>query len=188
MDLRAYLTKKRSVHQITSQCCCERLIIVVLSECHCSSHGSKKASIVSSDESVFNRLSSMPVSFSAKRRRSHMRRAFSSAKYPEVTTNIVGSSTMPNRTKGKQLIVSSDESDTEPEGVYRHTRTRTSATTPVDYSALARDIEVSEAHSTIAESQVSNSFKREAVTPRSRRYGDVMAMYIREVKTPSRVR
>ena len=26
------------------------------------------------------------------------------------------------------------------------------------------------------------------VTPRSRRYGDIMATYIREVKTPSRVR
>ena len=38
----------------------------------------------------------------------------------------------------------------EPEGVYRHIRTRTGAVAPVDYSALARGIEVSE-------SQASNS-------------------------------
>jgi len=41
--------------------------------------------------------------------------------------------------------------------VYRHTCTRTSAVPPVDYSALARVIEVSESHSAIAESQASNS-------------------------------
>ena len=63
----------------------------------------------------------------------------------------------PSRSKGKQPIVSSDESDTELERVYRHTRTRTGVITPVDYSALARGIEVSESHSAIAESQVSNS-------------------------------
>ena len=33
-DLRNYLTKKRSVHQITPLCYCEWLITVVLSECH----------------------------------------------------------------------------------------------------------------------------------------------------------
>jgi len=54
-------------------------------------------------------------------------------------------------------MVSSDESDTEPEGVYQHTRTRTGAVAPVNYSALARGIEVSESHSAIAESQASNS-------------------------------
>ena len=41
--------------------------------------------------------------------------------------------------------------------MYRHTHTRTGATAPVDYSALAWGIEVSEAHSAIAESQASNS-------------------------------
>ena len=35
-DLRDYLTKKMSVHQIAPLCCCERLITTVLSECHCS--------------------------------------------------------------------------------------------------------------------------------------------------------
>ena len=33
-DLRDYLTKKKSVHRITFQCCCERIFTVVLSECH----------------------------------------------------------------------------------------------------------------------------------------------------------
>ena len=71
--------------------------------------------------------------------------------YPEVTAN------MTSRSRGKQLTTSSDESDTELEGVYRHTRTRTGAVAPVDYSALARGIDVSESHSVIAESQASNS-------------------------------
>ena len=65
--------------------------------------------------------------------------------------------TTPSKTKGKQPIVSSDESDTEPEGVYWHTYTRTCIITPVDYSALAWGIEVNESHSAIAESQASNS-------------------------------
>ena len=42
--------------------------------------------------------------------------------------------------------------------MYRHTGTRTCKVAPVDYSALARGIEVSESHSAIAESQASNSF------------------------------
>jgi len=51
----------------------------------------------------------------------------------------------------------------KPEGVYRHTRTRTGAVPPVDYSAQARGIEVSESHSAIAESQTSNfSIEKEA--------------------------
>jgi len=72
--------------------------------------------------------------------------------YPEVTTNIAGPSATLSRSREKQPAVSSDESDTEPERVYRHTRTRTDAVAPVDYSALARGIEVSESHSAIAES------------------------------------
>ena len=87
-----------------------------------------------------------------------MRRTFTDVEYPEVTANMVGPSTTPNKTKGKQPIVSSDESDTEPLGVYRHTRTQTGAVSPVDYSTLAQGNEISEAHSAIAESQTSNSF------------------------------
>ena len=70
---------------------------------------------------------------------------------------MVGPSTIPSKTKGKQPIVRSDESDTELEGVYQHTRTRTGVIAPVDYSALTRGIKVSESHSAIAESQASNS-------------------------------
>ena len=94
----------------------------------------------------------MSTSRSTKRRRSRTERTFSDAEYPEVTENIVGPSTIPSRSKEKQPIVSSDETDTEPEGVYRHTRTRTGVVAPVDYSALARGIEVSESHSAIMES------------------------------------
>ena len=72
--------------------------------------------------------------------------------------NMVGSSPMPSRSKEKRPIVNSDESDTEPEGVYRHTRTRIGMVAPVDYNALTRGIEVSESHSVVAESQASNSF------------------------------
>ena len=45
----------------------------------------------------------------------------------------------------------------EPEGVYRHTRTRTGAVAPINYSALARGIGANESHSAVAESQASNS-------------------------------
>ena len=61
-----------------------------------------------------------------------MRRTFFKAEYPEVTTNMVGPSTTLNKTKGKQPIVSSNESDTELKGVYWHTRTRTNAIALVD--------------------------------------------------------
>ena len=64
---------------------------------------------------------------------------------------------MASRSRRKQPAISSDESDTEPEGVYRHTRTRTGAVAPINYSALARGIEVNDSHSAIAESQASNS-------------------------------
>jgi len=63
---------------------------------------------------------------------------FSNAEYPEVTANMVGLSTTPSKTKEKQPIARSDESDSEPEGVYRHTRTRTGMIAPVDCNALAQ--------------------------------------------------
>jgi len=69
--------------------------------------------------------------------------------YPEVTANMAGPSTTPIRSREKQLAVSSDESDDEPEGVYSHTRTRTGIVALVDYSALALGAEVSESHSAI---------------------------------------
>ena len=39
-----------------------------------------------------------------------------------------------------------------------HTRTQTGVIAPLDYSALAQGIEVSESHSAIMESHASNSF------------------------------
>ena len=106
MDLRDYLTRKRSANRITPSCCCERLI-TMLSECRCSSGASQ--------QSLVRQLNLIPRS--AKRNRSHRRRIFSDAEYPELTANMM------SRSGGKQPVVSSDESDTEPEGVYRHTRT-----------------------------------------------------------------
>ena len=62
------LNKERSVHQITPQCCCERLIKTVLSKCHCSSHTSKP--------SVFNRLLATPSYNKVKTHRSTRRDHF----------------------------------------------------------------------------------------------------------------
>jgi len=92
-----------------------------------------------------------------KRRHPRARRTFSNTQYPEVTANIVGPSTTLSKSKRKQPIVNSDESDTEPKEVYWHTRTQTGMVAPVDYSALTWGIEVSESHSAMAESQASNS-------------------------------
>ena len=64
---------------------------------------------------------------------------------------------MSSRSREKQPAVSFNESDTEPEGMYRHTRTWTGAVSPINYNALTRGIEVSEFHSAIVESHASNS-------------------------------
>ena len=75
---------------------------------------------------------------------------------------------MTSKSKRKQSAISPDESNNEPsfglreilikpEGVYQHTRIRMGTIALVNYSALTREIEVSEAHSTIAGSQAFNS-------------------------------
>jgi len=98
----------------------------VLSDSHCDFQINKP--------SVFSRLS--VASNSTKRWRSRKKQAFSYVEYPEVTANILGTSSTPRKSKGKQLAVSSEELDAdqspglkdvlvEPEGVYRHTQTRT---------------------------------------------------------------
>ena len=46
----------------------------------------------------------------------------------------------------------------EAEGIYQHTRIWTDAIAPEDYNALIREIEISDEHSAIAESQSSNSY------------------------------
>jgi len=81
---------------------------------------------------------------------------------------MVGSSFTPSKSKGKQLDVSSKVLDVDrspgfkdilvkPEGVYRHTRTCTRTIALVDYSLLAREIEVNDDHFAIVESQSLNS-------------------------------
>jgi len=157
-DLRDYLTRKRSVHQITSQCHCERLISAVFTYCHCDFQITKA--------SIFRQL--LAASNSVKRRQCRKKKLFSDIEYPEVTVNMVGSSSTPSKFKGKQLAVSSEEtaadrspglkdSLVEPKGVYWHTRTHMRTIDPVDYSLLSRGIEVNDEHSTIIESQSSNS-------------------------------
>jgi len=81
---------------------------------------------------------------------------------------MVGPSSTPSKSKNKQLAINSEESNVdwspglkdilvEPEGVYRHTRTRTEAIAPVNYSLLVGGIEVNDEHSAIIESQFLNS-------------------------------
>ena len=81
---------------------------------------------------------------------------------------MVGLSFTSSKSKEKQLAVGPEESDddqssglknilVEPEGVYRDTRTRNGTIAPVDYSLLARGIEMNDEHSVIIESQSSNS-------------------------------
>ena len=84
IDLRDYLTKKRSANQITSSCCCQRLI-TMLSECRCNSGANQ--------QSLVRQLTLIPRS--AKRSRSHRRRVFSDTEYPELTANMV------SRSRGK---------------------------------------------------------------------------------------
>ena len=85
-----------------------------------------------------------------------------------MTANMMGPSFTPSKSKRKQLVVNSKESDAdrslglkdtlaEPEGVYRHTQTRMGTIAPVDYSLLVRGIEVNDEHSAIIESRSSNS-------------------------------
>ena len=70
---------------------------------------------------------------------------------------MVGPCTTLSKSKGKQLVVCSGESDDEPssglkeilcelEGVYQHIRIRTGTIALVNYSALTRGIEVNDTH------------------------------------------
>ena len=121
-----------------------------------------------SKPSVFNRLLAAPVSNSAKGHHSCKKKSFSDVEYPEITSNMVGPCTIPSKSKGKQSVVCSGESDDEPssslkeilsesEEMYQHTCIRTGTITPMNYSAIGRGIDVNEAHPAITESQTSNS-------------------------------
>jgi len=64
--------------------------------------------------------------------------------------------------------------------VYQHTRTRTGAVAPVDYSALARGIEVCESHFAIAESQASNSYIEKEVFTYMENTPEEMTMHLEQ--------
>jgi len=76
---------------------------------------------------------------------------------------MVGPCATPSKSKGKQPVVYSGESDDESSStlkeilneseVYQCTCIHTSTITLINYSALARGIDVNEVHPTIAESQ-----------------------------------
>jgi len=82
---------------------------------------------------------------------------------------MVGPSATPSKSKGKQLALSSEESDTKcssslkeilikPERIYRRTRIRTGVIALIDYNLLARGINANDEHSTVTESHSSNSY------------------------------
>jgi len=112
---------------------------------------------------VFNRLSLAPLSKSAKRHHSRKKRSFFDMEYPEITFNMVVSSTTPSKSKEKQLAISSEESGVEPssglkeiliepEGIYQHSRILTDTIALVEYNTLVRGIEACDEHSAITES------------------------------------
>ena len=86
---------------------------------------------------------------------------------------MVGPYATPSMSQGKQPVVCSDESDDEPssdlkeilsesERVYQHTRISTGTIALVNYSALAKGIDVNEVYPSIAESHASNSTEKKA--------------------------
>ena len=79
-DLRDYLTRKRSVHQIALRCHCKQFISAVLFNCHCD--------FQTNEPLIFSLLTA--ISDSAKRRRSRKKKSFSDVEYLEETDNMVG--------------------------------------------------------------------------------------------------
>ena len=82
---------------------------------------------------------------------------------------MVGPSTTPSKSNGKQLALSSGESDVEyflglkeiliePEEIYRNTQIRSRAIALIHYNNLAKGVESNEEHSAIIESHSSNSY------------------------------
>ena len=131
MDLRDHLTRKRIVSQTSLHCHRKQLISALLSDCYCDSCTVKY--------SVFSRLSTPSRASTLKRRCSH-KQAFPDFEYSHVTSNMVNSKS----DKSKTELPSSGESDggslqglkavlSQPEGVYKHTRSRTGVILPVDY-------------------------------------------------------
>ena len=88
-----------------------------------------------------------------------------------MTSNIVGPSNTPSKSKEKQLALSSKESNIErssglkeiliePEEIYRHTRIQTEAIALINYNLLPREIEMDDEHSVIVGSHSYNSYRK----------------------------
>jgi len=145
------LTRTRGAHQITPSCHCEQFITAVLSNFHRESHEARS--------SVFTHLHDTSTTSVAKRRRSRRKKSSSDVEYPEVTSNMVGSTGTSVRPEKERPSQGSEESDAEyspglkgiivePEGVLQHTRTGTIA--HVNYKSLTEGVRSDDEHSAIA--------------------------------------
>ena len=87
-----------------------------------------------------------------------------------MTSNTVGLSTTPSKSKRKRLALSSEKLDAkhspglkeiliESEEIYRRTQIRTRTIAPIDYNLLAREIEADDEYSSIVESHSSKSYE-----------------------------
>jgi len=104
----------------------------------------------------------------AKRQRFRRKKSSSDVEYPEVTSNMVGSTNALKKPGREQSSQSSEESNSErfqrlkglfeeSGGVYKHTRTRTGTIAPVNYRTLSGEDTLDDECSAIAESQSSSS-------------------------------
>ena len=86
-----------------------------------------------------------------------MKKSFSDVEYSKVTSNMVCPSTMPSKSKGRQIALSSEELDVkcssglkeiliESERIYQRTRIQIGVITLVDYNAMAKGIEANDHH------------------------------------------
>lgn len=135
LNLRDYLTRKRSIQQITPQYHCKQLISAMLSYCHCGFQMTRP--------SVFSRLSNVSATSLSKRRRLRKKKATTETKYHEVTFNMTSA--------GKNSTLSFEESDAEYtlrvkellqklDGIYQNTRIRIWTISLVDYKKLAKGL------------------------------------------------
>lgn len=120
------MNKKQNARHIASQCCCQKLIDVMLVERWCDAFPRRAF--------VFERLLAALVSKASERRRSRRQVVFSNEEYPEETVNMVG------RVQTSQAALKFDSSNYEQGqgsvGVYRYTRSRTNQVAPVDYNKV----------------------------------------------------
>ena len=163
MDLRDYLTWKYSAHQITPQCCCERLIMAVLFECYCISHTSKPL--------VFNRLSVASASNLASLLQEEIVFQFGVS---WIDFQHGGPKHHAKQVKGEEtssqfwgvkcwMFLGLERNiDRAWKNLLMHPHSDWS-NTPVDYNVVVRKIEANDEHSAITESQSSKSYMEKEV-------------------------